>query len=129
MNPFRVVLDTNILVSALMSPSGNPAKIYKMFFSGALVLVYSESILTEYKDVLYRPYLRIFSEDVDMVLDAVRLRGEYVETIPSTFPMADEDDRIFYDAARSGGAYLVTGNTRHYPKETFILTPTEFLKL
>jgi len=129
MNPFRVVLDTNILVSALMSPSGNPAKIYKMFFSGALVLVYSESILTEYNDVLYRPYLRVSAEDANMVIRAVWLRGEYVEPVPSAFPMADEDDRIFYDAARNVAAYLVTGNTRHYPKETFILTPTEFLKL
>ena len=101
MKQLRVVLNTNVLVSALMSPSGNPAEIYKMFFTGDLGLVYNESILSEYDDVLHRPYLRI----------------------------PDEDDRAFYDIAKSSGAYLVTGNTRHYPNESFILTPTEFMGL
>jgi len=67
----RVVLDTNVLVSALMTPSGNPAKIYKMFFTGDLGLVYNESILSEYDDVLHRPYLRIPDEDADKVINAI----------------------------------------------------------
>jgi putative PIN family toxin of toxin-antitoxin system len=129
MKPRRAVLDTNVLVSALMSPLGNPARIYRMFFAGALVLVYNESILSEYEDVLHRPYLRISTEDADKVLNAIKLHGEHVESTPSTFPMTDEDDRAFYDTAKSSDAYLVTGNTRHYPNESFILTPIEFLEL
>jgi len=129
MKPRRVVLDTNVLVSALMSPSGNPAKIYRMFFTGDLGLVYNESILSEYDDVLHRPYLRISAEDADKVINAIKLHGEHTESNPSTFPMTDEDDRTFYDAAKVGNAYLVTGNKRHYPNESFILTPTEFLEL
>jgi len=129
MKPLRVVLDTNVLVSALMSPLGNPARVYRMFFSGAFSLVYNERILLEYEDVLYRLYLRISREDADTILNAIILHGEYVESVPSTFPMTDEDDRIFYDAAKSSDAYLITGNTRHYPNESFILTPTEFLEL
>jgi len=129
MKPRRVVLDTNVLVSALMSPSGNPAKIYKMFFTGDFSLVYNESILSEYDDVLHRPYLSIPDEDADKVINAIKLHGEYVESTPSTFPMTDEDDRAFYDTAKSSGAYLVTGNTRHYPNESFIQTPTEFMGL
>ena len=43
--------------------------------------------------------------------------------------MTDEDDRAFYDTAKNNDAYLVTGNTRHYPNESFILTPTEFMRL
>ena len=125
----RVVLDTNVLVFALMSPLENPARIYKMFFTGALGLGYNESILSEYEDVLHRPHLRISTEDADKVLNAIKLHGEHVESTPSTFPMTDEDDRAFYDTAKSSDAYLVTGNTRHYPNEPFILTPTEFLEL
>jgi len=129
MKPRRVVLDTNVLVSALMSPSGNPAKIYKMFFTGDLDLVYNDSILLEYDDVLHRPYFRIPDEDADKVINAIKLHGEHVESTPSSFPMTDEDDRTFYDTAKSNDAYLVTGNMRHYPYESFILTPTEFLEL
>jgi len=129
MNMPRVVLDTNILVSALLTPSGNPAKVYKLFLTGILALAYSEEILMEYRDVLHRPRLRIPAEDADTVLDVIRQYGEQVEPIPSIDPMADEDDRIFYDTAKSAGAYLITGNKRHFPDEPFILTPAEFLEL
>ena len=93
----RVVLDTNVLVSALRTPSGNPAKVYKMFLAEELILVYSEEILAEYEDVLHRPRLQISTEDADTVLEAIRLCGDLVAPNPSTDSMPDEDDRIFYD--------------------------------
>ena len=102
---------------------------YKLFLTGILALAYSEEILMEYRDVLHRPRLRIPAEDADTVLDVIRQYGEQVEPIPSIDPMADEDDRIFYDTAKSAGAYLITGNKRHFPDEPFILTPAEFLEL
>jgi len=129
MKTLRIVLDTNVLVSALLSPSGNPAKIFRMFFTRILTLVYSENILAEYMDVLDRPRLRIPADDANVVLRAIRQYGERVDPILSTNPMGDENDRIFYDAAKHTNAYLITGNTRHYPKDSFILTPTEFLGL
>ena len=125
----RVVLDTNILVSALMTPSGNPASVYRMFISREIVLVYSEEIMREYEDVLYRPRLKISAEDAYTILKAIQQYGELVAPPPSTEALADEDDRVFYDAARTVGAYLITGNTRHYPPSSFILTPKEFLEL
>jgi putative PIN family toxin of toxin-antitoxin system len=109
MTPIRVALDTNILVSALISELGNPAKIYKMFLAETIVMVFSDDIMLEYKDVLYRPHLHIPADDADKVLDAIRLYGERVEPIPSSIPMIDEDDRMFYDVAKNAGAYLITG--------------------
>ena len=129
MNVFRVVLDTNVFVSALLSPSGNPAKIYRMFLSGALDLVVNTDILAEYEDVLFRPRLQLPAIDVKTVLDVIRRYAETVRPLPGTDAMIDEDDRVFYDTAKSAGAYLITGNIKHYPQEAFILTPTEFLSL
>jgi putative PIN family toxin of toxin-antitoxin system len=125
----RVVLDTNVIVSALLSPLGNPAKIYKMFLTEVLTLVYSEDILDEYRDVLLRPRLKIPADDINIVFSAINQYGECVEPTPSTEDMIDESDRIFYDTSKSSGAYLITGNTKHYPQEAFILTPREFLEL
>ena len=125
----RTVVDTNILVSALLSPSGNPAKVYRMFLTGILTLVYSEDILTEYQDVLYRPRLGIPHDDADIVLTAIRQHGVKTEPFSSAEPFADEDDRVFYDVAKHSGAYLVTGNIKHFPKEPFILAPAQFLEL
>jgi putative PIN family toxin of toxin-antitoxin system len=124
----QAVLDTNVLVSALLSRLGNPARIYRMFLTGVLDLVVSEGILAEYEDVLYRPRLNISTPDADIVLSAIRQYGTTLQPIPSTDAMPDEDDRVFYDTAKTAGAYLVTGNIKHYPKEPFILTPTAFLE-
>ena len=125
----RVVLDTNVIVSASLSRNGNPAKIYKMFLSGLLILVYCEEILAEYEDVLYRPRLQIPHSDADIVMATIRQLGEKILVVPSTNPMPDEDDRVFYDTAKYAKAYLITGNKKHYPSEPFILTPAAFLEL
>jgi putative PIN family toxin of toxin-antitoxin system len=127
-NP-HVVLDTNILVSALMSPSGNPAQVYRMFLAGTLDLAYSAGILAEYKDVLYRRHLRLSVNGAGAMIVAVRQFGERIDPVPSTIAMPDEDDRVFYDTAKSASAYLITGNTKHYPLEPFILAPAEFLEV
>jgi len=123
-----VVLDTNILVSALLSKDGNPAKIYRMFLIEALTLFYCKNILDEYQDVLYRPRLRIPQDDADIVITAVSQYGKEVWPMPSDIYMIDEDDRIFYDTAKHTGSYLISGNIKHYPAESFILTPTAFLE-
>jgi putative PIN family toxin of toxin-antitoxin system len=124
-----VVLDTNILVSALLSPSGNPAKIYRMFLTENLKVAYSSEIIAEYNDVLFRPYLQIPTEEAGKVLAAIQEQGKRIEPTPGTHYMVNEDDRIFYDTAKSTGSYLVTGNKKHYPDEAFIVTPAEFLSL
>ena len=98
-----------------------------MFLTGQIKLIFSDNIIDEYKDVLSRPRLSISVDDANAILEAIQTYGERVEPIASTFPMTDEDDRIFYDASRSAGAYLITGNTKHYPNESFIFTPAEFL--
>ena len=125
----RIVLDTNVIISASLSRNGASAKIYRMFLNGVLTLVYCNKIITEYEDVLYRPHLKIPSDDSDIVMEAIRLHGEEIWPLPSDHAMIDEDDRIFYDTAKSSGAYLVTGNKKHFPNEPFILTPTAFLSL
>jgi putative PIN family toxin of toxin-antitoxin system len=129
MNVPRAVLDTNILVSAMLSPFGNPAKVYRLFLTGMLALVFSENVFAEYEDVLFRPRLHIDVNDAETVLAAIRRYGETVLPVPSTGAMIDENDRVFYDTAKNADAYLITGNTKHYPKEPFILTPAAFLEL
>jgi putative PIN family toxin of toxin-antitoxin system len=129
MTGVSVVLDTNTLVSALLSPHGNPAKIYRMFLTQTLKVVYSTEILAEYNDVLFRARLKIPADEAVKVLEAIREHGERTEPTPSTHDMVDEDDRVFYDTAKSTGAYLVTGNKKHYPDEAFIMTPAYFLSM
>jgi len=73
----RVVLDTNIIVSALLTPEGNPAKIYTMFLLEAISLVFSAKIIEEYQDVLYRPRFQFMLNKIETVLSAIRQYGAF----------------------------------------------------
>lgn len=129
MNMHKVVIDTNILVSALLSPNGNPNKIYRLFLSGDLILVINDDIIAEYTEVIYRPHLHIPTDAADIAITGIEQYGEIVQPTASTFDMVDEDDRIFYDTAKAAEAYLITGNLKHYPNELSILSPAAFLNI
>ena len=123
----RVVLDTNILVSALWSESGCPAKVFEMFIKGEIVLCYDSRIMTEYKGVLNRPQFAFKHTKIGGIINRIRKDGIAVVTKPCDIAFEDEDDRMFYEVAKECNATLITGNTRHYPAEPFVQTAAEFL--
>jgi len=126
----KVVLDTNIVVSAALTPEGNSAKIIDLLTSHQdIQLSYSTEILTEYEDVLSRPRLNIKTEMRIRVINLLKNIGILIEPMPSNILFSDENDRIFYDTARAAEAILVTGNQKHYPIEPFIMSPANFLKM
>ena len=125
---YKVVLDTNVLVSALWSEHGNPYRILEMFFNGEIALHYNDEILEEYNEVLYRDRLGFSEEKVFGLLSEIIENGRYVDAPKSGIPFIDEDDRKNYDTAIASGAVLVTGNKKHYPEEPIILSPAEFLE-
>ena len=123
------VLDTNILVSGLLSAKGNPAKIINAFRARQFHLFYNGEIMAEYKDVLLRNRLGLRAEDVIELLESISIFGFPAAVEKSDVFLPDEDDRVFYDVAKVTNAYLVTGNIKHYPHEPFILTPAQFIYL
>jgi putative PIN family toxin of toxin-antitoxin system len=129
MIPFRpaVVIDTNVLVSALIVAGSLPARIINLVKNRTVQTRYCDAILAEYTAVLSRPKFKFRTEDIRNLVSGIVRAGFPVNAVPSTFPMPDESDRKFYDVAKSCGAILITGNTRHYPDEPFILTPDGFI--
>jgi putative PIN family toxin of toxin-antitoxin system len=121
------VLDTNILVSALWTDKGNPRKILDMVGRKEIKPCYDFRILAEYEDVLRRPKFKFSSRDVDAVLARIRGSGLSVAARESAVNFPDETDRIFYEVAETSGAFLVTGNLKHYPAEPFIMSPAGFI--
>ena len=122
----KVVLDTNILVSALINEKGKPRKILNLFYDKEILVYYSDDIIEEYKEVLSRKELGINPEKVGKVINAIRKIGLRVEPLQSNFEMPDESDRIFYDTAQLTSSWLITGNVKHYPDENFIITVSDF---
>ncbi len=128
----RVVLDTNVLVSALISRKGAPAQVLDLIENEGVALILSEEIFSEYDAVLAREkFSSLPRVKVLKLLKRLRVLSENVKpaVIPRTSP--DPADDKFLAASLSGEAdYLVTGNLKHFPK-TFrgarILSPNQFL--
>ena len=125
----RIVLDTNVLVSAVLSEKGNCARIVKAWQEDKYDLYYNQEIFSEYQDVLLRDCFHFDRARVLLILDDIKKHGILVLTPKSVFAMADETDRAFYDMAKTADAYLVTGNLKHYPRKSFIVPPAAFLQI
>jgi len=124
----RVVLDTNVLISAALSPKGNPAKIIERIADEEEVQVYyATKIFEEYKRVLSYERLNIAKEIQIAIINTMEKVGLLIKPVASIIPLPDETDRVFYDTAKARGAILITGNIKHYPSEPFIMTPHDFL--
>jgi putative PIN family toxin of toxin-antitoxin system len=126
----RVVLDTNVLVSALHSADAVPAQIVQSISSGIITPCFCEDILVEYLTVLNRPKLKFSLLRTVELINKIKQFGLYVSDFEkSSFPLPDEDDRVFYDTAKTCGAILITGNAKHFPQEPSIITPREFFNV
>jgi uncharacterized protein len=130
----KAVIDTNVLVSALMKRGSPPESVVVALGSDELVALYDQRILQEYREVLARPTLkRIQPPEASELLKRVVLRG--VEVIGARCPqqLPDPDDQPFADVAFTGKAdLLITGNIRHFlPAGDLIrvVTPRQWLDL
>ena len=123
----KVVLDTNILVSALWSANGNEATIVKLI-PHAIIPCFSREMFDEYSEVLNRPKFNFSANNKKLLLSKIIEYGKLVLPEQSNIHMIDETDRTFYDTAKTSGAILITGNMKHYPIEPFIMTAREFLE-
>ena len=117
-------------MSAALSPKGNPAKIINLLADNDEIHVYyCTEIITEYTEVLSRSYLKIASETQNSIIDSIKKVGVQITPSCNKKALIDVDDQIFYDTASTIGAILITGNSKHYPKEKLIMNPTDFLNM
>ena len=129
--PFYAVFDTNVLVSALMSRRADSPTVTLLDYvvDGRIVLLFNEEILSEYDDVLHRSKFNFIDERIQAVVDLVKT-GLLLEPTESDEVFPDSDDRVFYEVALSkDGAYMVTGNIRHFPKTPIVVTPAQMMKI
>ena len=123
----KVVLDTNIIVSALLSPQGLSAKLLNLVFDKKMTIVYDNNIFAEYLEVLNRDKFMLDKELVNLIIDFISKDGEYVIAKFQNIKFIDEGDKIFYEVYKSRDAdFLITGNKKHFPKEKNIVTAREF---
>ena len=129
--PFYAVFDTNVLVSALMSrrPDSPTVALLDYVLDGRIILLYNEEILKEYDEVLHRSKFDFSDERIQTVIDLVKT-GLQLDPTESGETFPDSDDRVFYEVSLSkDGAYMVTGNLKHFPKTAIVVTPAQMMKI
>ena len=129
----RLVVDTNIVVSAALQPEGLQRTVILLAFTRPARLYVSKPILAEYRDVLSRQELQIRKGLQQQLLDLIKKRSRSVTPARILRVASDRADSIFLECADAARAdYLVTGNLRHFPRfwrKTKIITSREFVGL
>ena len=128
------VIDTNVIVSALItkSPESPVLHVIQRIFSGRVCALVNDEILAEYNEVLSRSKFGLEKETIEAVVSELLKHSLNVDAPPSGVVLPDPKDVVFYNvvlAKRDDGAYLVTGNTKHFPACGFVVTPREFLDI
>ena len=133
MLPLRLVIDTNVLISAALKPEGLQRTALILAVTKPALFYVSHPILKEYADVLSRPELAIRTGIRQQLLQLVKNHSHVVTPSRRLEICTDPDDNVFVECADAARAdYLITGNQRHFPrfwKKTKIITTREFISL
>jgi putative PIN family toxin of toxin-antitoxin system len=133
MIPLRLVIDTNIVVSAALKPAGLQRTVLLLDITKPARLYISDTILGEYTEVLSRPELKIRKGLQRQLIDLIMRYSHPVTPSRHLQVAQDTDDNLFLECADAARAdYLVTGNQRHFPKfwkQTKVVTSREFLDI
>ena len=123
------VLDTNVIVSGILTPYGQPGRLVDAVLEGTLRLTVDDRILVEYRQVLSRPKFCLAAERLEALM-ALFARQDLIVPEPLIVDLPDPDDLPVLEAARfATDRVLVTGNIRHYPGARhhgiILLTPAQ----
>lgn len=126
------VVDTNVIVSAFLSRISDVAtvKVFEAMTDGRICPLFNSEIIEEYREVLSRPKFHIPIQEIEEVIIKIQELGLASGRVHSLEDFPDMDDVVFYEVAMSKeDAYLVTGNTKHFPKSPIVVTPAEMVQI
>ena len=128
----KIVLDTNVLVSAILSPNGPPAAALRALLTERVTLCFDERIVSEYREVLTRSKFSFDRELIEELVGFLEAAGSPTLAAPLAVTLPDPWDQMFIEVAVAGDAdFLVTGNLKHFPEKAragvCVVSPREFL--
>ena len=130
---YYAVIDTNVIVSSMLKGTSIPGIIVSKALDGPIIPLLNDEILEEYREVLSRNKFGLDETAVNDLIDSLQKRAIYLDRTESEEAFDDPDDVVFYEivmtARTATEAYLVTGNKKHYPVKSFVVTPREMLDI
>lgn len=130
---YYAVIDTNVLVSALLKRNSVPNSVLTLSMDGVIIPLLHPDIVNEYRTVLMRPKFKFSEKVVDAIISSLEKMGVYIDALEVDEEIPDPKDRIFYEVVmeerQKEDAYLVTGNLKHFPTKHYVVTPREMLDI
>ena len=130
---YYAVIDTNVLVSAMLKWDSVPCNVVELAFSGTIIPLFNDQIMKEYRNVLSRPKFHLTDDIIRSVVDEIERLGIYVDAKKLELVLPDPKDLVFYEIVmeerKSEEAYLVTGNIKHFPVKPYVVTPRQMMDI
>ena len=130
---YYAVIDTNVIVSAMLKWQSLPGNILELVFDGIITPVFNDEILNEYREVLSRPKFNLSKQIIEDFVGNIEELGLSIKAATLDLDFPDPKDRVFYEitmeSRKSDETYLVTGNIKHFPEQCFVVTPREMLEI
>lgn len=127
------MIDTNVVISAMLKWDSVPGNIMELVLSGFITPVFNEQIIAEYQQVLRRSKFHLTEQIIKTIVDQIVTQGIYINAEKTDTKLPDSKDVVFYEVVmeerKKEDAYLVTGNIKHFPVETYIVTPRQLLDI
>ena len=131
-----VVIDTNVLVSAVLKWDSVSGVIVEKAVMGKIIPVLNDEIVHEYDEVLHRKKFGFLDEDIQAVIQGLKRSGVFLSPAKVEEILPDEKDIIFYavtmkaiEEEKENPAYLVTGNLKDFPVKQYVVSPRDFLTI
>lgn len=130
---YYAVIDTNVIVSSMLKAESVPGQIAKLVTKNIITPLLNEEIYTEYYDVLTRNKFGLNQKDIEDLLKSIKRNAIYLNREQTLEDFINKDDIVFFEIVMSArntmDAYLMTGNIKHYPVRSYVVTPAQMIKI
>ena len=130
---YYAVIDTNVIISSFLKEGSIPDQVVSLALNGPIIPLVNDEIISEYTEVLTRNKFGLSESVVQDFLDEFIKRALFLDKTKTNEDFDDPDDIVFYEivltARSASNAYLITGNKKHYPIKSFVVTPREMIEI
>ena len=130
---YYAVIDTNVIVSSILKRDSNPGLIVDFVTAGIIIPLLNQEIINEYLEVLTRNKFNFDDFTIQSTINVIKSNAIYLKREQTIEDFIDKSDIVFFEimmSARSTmDAYLVTGNIKHYPVRSYVVTPAQMIEI
>lgn len=130
---YYAVIDTNVVVSSMLKTDSVPGKIVEYVKTGTIIPLLNDEIINEYGNVLRRNKFDFSEKEIEDVMNTLCTNSIFLGREQTKEEFVDKDDIVFFEivmtARQTMEAYLVSGNLKHYPRRSYIVSPSEMLEI